>query len=383
MSCALCSWASVLALLLSLLALLASLPSSRFALRSAGFGQRHGGREKQGDDRNGRWRWLAAVAAKGKASTTRKPEPSGPKFRNCEIAYLSAFRSGVGNEITELGHILGFAHFSGLRQVSLPRNFGLLKGIFTPTARILLPASSKSSCSGLPPECRSVQHLLTKSSYADRHWYSSFCRLDASVVHEAFKLYARPMLTDKCKQAMTNHSKKHSTLTVHLRDGDLKRREMWRWQMQPPCSWYEKLVREDASVTNVFVITESLTHPCAKWLQKRRLPRNVVVKFQRKTMQEDWCTMAGATKIALAPSSFSHTAASFGSPSTIHLFGNWPNAGWPLKCSTGPGTTVLQYFAPKNWSKKFKSWTHYAETVHAEDVQGPVACSQKSLNDHR
>ena len=298
-------------------------------------------------------------------------------IRPCEVACLIKFRSGTGNQIAELGHFLGFVYTSGLRKLMLPRSFDQMTGIFNSPGTIILPPSRKSSCSGLAPACQHLKPLFNGRAYVDAHWYSRWCNLDSSTVHEAFKKYAHPWLTTGCKKVMAAQQASPNMLTIHLRAGDLLKRDKGRYEQSPPCSFYEKLLLENSKFTKVLVVANELSHICAKWLQKRRLPRNVPVIVQKKAVWEDWCTLAGAVNLALSPSSLSHTAAVVGAPRNIYSFGDYFVSAWPLKCSMKLPGKMWRYFPPKGWRLRYKNFAAFAQQAPAKDLSGPLHCKPR------
>lgn len=317
---------------------------------------------------------------------TCKPIEGEIPILRCEMASLAKYRSGAGNQMSELGHILGFAHASGMRTVYLPSSVALLKGIVNQVSRIDMPPTDKSPCTGLPRECAHMHKVFSPRSqmWTDGHWYAAFCRFThVAVMHEAYQLYAAPMLTDQCKRVMEAQQALPGTLTVHLRAGDLSRREMFRYERQPPCSYFEKLLRDNPTLNRILVVAESKEHPCVRWLSSRTLPRRVRVEVQRKTIWEDWCTMAGAVNIAVAPSSLSHTAAVFGSPRNIYVFDDFYFGAWPLRCDTEPVSKTWRYLPPSGWKKKYGNWSTYAVNAPVQDLVGPLNCTAGKKSVHR
>jgi len=239
----------------------------------------------------------------------------------------------------------------------------------------------------VPRECAKLKKLFRSNRGYFAKWWNDACdHVPAAENHRVLRQYIYPHLLPGCKKVIEEEQLQgQRSLLIHLRADDLydednAKKRLW---MQAPCAMFEKIIRE-GGFTRVRILTDAYRkHACIEWLQKHPLKtQGVSIELRDSVVWEDYCALVGAQHIVVSESSFSHTAAVFGEPRTIHMFGEiWDARHWLLNCQTLPGTKVLSYRVPDDatsqYPKTLRGVVDYQRSYPWQQVLGPLPCSEK------
>merc|ERR1712083_21334 len=134
----------------------------------------------------------------------------------------------------------------------------------------------------------------------------------------------------------------------------------------------------------VLVVTEKFKrHPCIQWFEQHPLRKNISIAVQSNSIWKDYCLLAGAPNVVVAPSSFSQTAAILGKTRNIFLVGS-ADKNALLDCKTRPGTQVWKYHpeagATKDFNRTKAGLAAYLRSYPWQRVLGPRPCGTKAIS---
>ncbi|CAE7913971.1 unnamed protein product, partial [Symbiodinium sp. KB8] len=152
-------------------------------------------------------------------------------------------------------------------------------------------------------------------------------------------------------------------LTVHLRGNDLwnmgefelmpkKPVNMeagahhWLWA-NPPCTMYEKIIREEGFTQVLIVTSPDRRHACVPWFEnfRERTGLNVKITLQTNSLAEDFCTLARARNLVLSFSTLSNAAAIM-SKRVKRVYLRQFALNSMMNCDIWPDLSMVQYSMP-------------------------------------
>ena len=162
---------------------------------------------------------------------------------------------------------------------------------------------------------------------------------------------------------MHEESGAENKLTIHLRGNDLWNMgefEMmpkkpinmdagahhWLWA-NPPCTMYEKIIREEGFAEVLVVTSPDRRHACVSWFEgfQQRTGLSVKVTLQTNSLADDFCTLTRARNLVLSFSTLSNAAAIM-SKRVKRVYLRQFALNSMMNCNIWPGVSLVQYSMP-------------------------------------
>jgi len=218
----------------------------------------------------------------------------------------------LGNNIVQVLNVMSIASCSGLE------SFQMLLPPRKSTIQIYQLFPSLPQVLGLPSGWRpSSCKCEVCANQAVCNTFFAHCRTTVQDRRAFIREFLEPHIA---KEADCGHipadASAQDVLTMHIRSGDVSR-ALTLDHAQPPCVYYEEVVRRGIQVSDsvwrpysrVLVITETLDHPCLPHIQEGLA--GVPVEIQSGSLFQDWCSLVTAQHLALSHSEFSTMAIFF------------------------------------------------------------------------
>ncbi|CAJ1365422.1 unnamed protein product [Effrenium voratum] len=306
-------------------------------------------------------------------STSTSPTPTFLATSTAQGAELSSpmlvkvFAGGngrLGNNIGQLLHGLAFAVRSHADKVQLVASGGQLPQIFQfKNLTVDLPDAG-SERGKIPKECTDTANgarmKKEPNTYASGFWTTRCLGVPAKEYHNLALQYIWPLLKQEV-QSCLQQDEPSKRLVVHLRGQDLWNMNEfeqtpkgpikmeagahhWLWA-NPPCTMYEKIIREENFQEVLVVTSPDMRHACVAWFQNLNASLDVKVTVQAKSLAEDFCTLAQAKHLVLSFSTLSNAAAAL-SKRLEKVYVRQFAHNSLLNCQVWPGVSVVQYAMP-------------------------------------
>ncbi|CAE7483716.1 hypothetical protein AK812_SmicGene1429 [Symbiodinium microadriaticum] len=307
------------------------------------------------------------------ATTTPGITSSMPLAATSEAIIVKVFAGGngrLGNNIGQLLHGLAFALRMHADLVNLVASGGQLPQIFVlKNLTMSLPGAGEGP-RNIPKECMqaAIGSRMKKepNTYAGGFWTTRCDKVPAKEYHELALQYIWPLLKPEVKACLEGPDEAPGTeqqLTVHLRGNDLwnmgefelmpkKPVNMeagahhWLWA-NPPCTMYEKIIREEGFTQVLIVTSPDRRHACVPWFEnfRERTGLNVKITLQTNSLAEDFCTLARARNLVLSFSTLSNAAAIM-SKRVKRVYLRQFALNSMMNCDIWPDLSMVQYSMP-------------------------------------
>eukprot|EP00930_Biecheleria_cincta_P039985 TRINITY_DN27433_c0_g1_i1.p1 TRINITY_DN27433_c0_g1~~TRINITY_DN27433_c0_g1_i1.p1 ORF type:complete len:503 (-),score=62.19 TRINITY_DN27433_c0_g1_i1:14-1489(-) len=338
-------------------------------------------------------------------STTALPRPASNQAA-AEPTMVKVFAGGngrLGNNIGQLLHGLMFATLIHADKVELNAEGGQLKQVFKVRKTVLdLPVSGNERGT-IPKECKSAADASKQRGkqglYASGFWTTRCDRVKAREYHDLALEHIWPLLQPPVKACLEDVAEPgaEKQLTVHLRGNDLwdmgefeekpkhsidlnRGAHHWLWA-QPPCSMFEKIVREEGYTSILVVTSPDKHHACVPWFEemKERTGLNVKVIIQAKKLAEDFCALAKAENLVLSFSTLSNAAAIM-SKRLRRVYVREFALNSLMNCNVWGDVTLTQYSMPisegnhKPYNNTYAGVIEWFQTYPASEINKKTAC---------
>eukprot|EP00435_Cladocopium_sp_Y103_P067945 s631_g30.t1 len=187
------------------------------------------------------------------------------KSLKCPLeATVSQWNGRLGNHIHQILNMVLFAHLCSTAEVHFPKHQDNKHAYSHQIGLLDMPTSLN-----FPPREQILNHPL-KCPRHGRHthpWFGNYCQTNTPmwVYHQLALDFVRPYLGEYIRECLTTpeDDDAEQTLTVHMRADDVAKYPEYSWG-QPPCSMYEKIIKENKFSRILFV--KKGDAPCAQRL---------------------------------------------------------------------------------------------------------------------
>lgn len=320
------------------------------------------------------------------------------KTLKCPLeATVNQWNGRLGNHIHQILNMVLFAHLCSIAEVHFPKHQDNTHAYSHQIGLLDMPTTLS-----FPPREQILNHPL-KCPRHSRHthpWFGNYCFTNTPmwVYHQLALHFVRPYLGDYIRECLTipEDADAEQTLTVHMRADDVAKYPEYSWG-QPPCSMYEKIIKENKFSRIIFV--KKGDAPCAKRLLAVAEEAQISVTyppafdetnfkpwhmriFYREThnLATDFCTLMRARHLVLSYSTFSVSAALLST--SIKTMYRRREALWEsylkspgINCNTWPGVTMYDYGIQMPKNKTRHGSVEWLTNYPISEIGGPTACS--------
>jgi len=237
------------------------------------------------------------------------------------------------------------------------------------------------------------------NSYASGFWTTRCDGVAAERYHDLAQEHLWPLLRPEVKACLEDASSPDDErqLTVHLRGNDLW--DMGEFEMQarkpvnleagahhwlwanPPCTMYEKIIREEGFTSVLVVTSPDRRHACVEWFEnlKTRTGLDAHVTVQANKLAEDLCALAKAKNLVLSFSTLSNAAAIL-SKRLKRVYVREFALNSLMNCKVWSGVNIVQYTMPisekshKPYNNTYAGVIEWFQTYHPDNIVRRSAC---------